>query len=107
MSPHGAMVVLRPALEDDWAILDRLAQLDSATCLVGDVIVAEYEGEAIAAVDMATGTVTADPFRPSAHITAMLEMRRRQLLGKRGPRRRWRFGVRRGRVRPRQTRAAG
>jgi len=91
-APHVPVVILRPAMEDDWAILDRLAQLDSGTCLVGDVIVAECQGEAVAAIDVETGTVTADPFKPTAHVTAMLEMRRRHLLVAPTPRRR-RFGL--------------
>lgn len=93
-APGGATVVLRPASGRDGALLGRLAQLDSAARLTGDVIVAECEGEAVAAIELATGAVTANPFKPTARVTAMLEVRRRQLLETTpapGPRRRFRL----------------
>src|SRR5689334_9683623 len=72
-------LTIRPARPvDDWAIA-RLAALDSASPLTGDVLVAESDGIPVAAVAVATGDAIADPFVPSAETVAVLRMRARQL----------------------------
>src|SRR4051794_3657602 len=63
----------RPAL-DDWA-LARLAGLDSARPLTGDVLLAEADGHPVAAVSVADGRVVADPFQHSAGALAVLRTR--------------------------------
>ena len=88
-------VTIRPAVESDRDALDRLAALDSARPLMGDVLVAEVEGEHLAAIEMASARAIADPFRPTADLVALLSgrvdaMRRSE----RRPRRRVRFALR-------------
>jgi hypothetical protein len=68
-------VTIRPAVDSDRAALDRLAALDSARPLHGAVLVAEVEGEHVAAIEAATGRAIADPFRPTAHLVDLLSRR--------------------------------
>ena len=65
-------LVIRPASDQDARTLDRLAALDSHHRLDGDVVIAETGGRAIAAVDVGTGEVTADPFVRTAGVVHML-----------------------------------
>ena len=88
-------VTIRPAVESDRDALDRLAALDSARPLTGDVLVAEVEGEHLAAIEMASARAIADPFRPTADLVGLLSgrvdaMRRSE----RRPRPRVRFALR-------------
>jgi hypothetical protein len=71
----AAPVVIRAALGSDGAALRRLAELDSARVPAGDVIVAEAEGALVAAHDPATGATIADPFRRTAEVVELLELR--------------------------------
>jgi hypothetical protein len=68
-------VTIRPAVESDRRALDRLAALDSARPLTGDVLVAEVAGEHLAAIEMASARAIADPFRPTADLVALLSSR--------------------------------
>ena len=78
-------LVLRSATAVDSAALDRLAALDSARPLTGEVMVASAGGDVRAALSLETGRVVADPFYPSAELVQLL----RAAAGDR-PRRRWR-----------------
>jgi hypothetical protein len=80
-----APLVLRPATSVDSADLERLAALDSARPLEGDVLLAYAGGEVRAALSLADGRVVADPFWPSADLVQLL----RAAAGER-PRRRLR-----------------
>lgn len=86
-------VVLRPARPADAAVLHRLAALDSAAPLDGDVLLAEHDGVARAALELATGRCVADPFHPTADLVALLRSRAEALRrtiprpGRRLPRR--------------------
>jgi hypothetical protein len=72
-------LTIRPARElDAWA-LDRLAQLDSQRPLAGDVLLAEADGRPVAAVSLADGRATADPFRHTAATVALLRTRAAQV----------------------------
>ncbi len=75
--PH---LTIRAAGPADAGALRRLAELDSAPDLRGRVLLAEQDGEAVAAVSLETGTANADPFRPSAEAVRMLMQRRYQLM---------------------------
>ena len=65
-------VTLRPARSDDARTLSELAQLDSASPLSGDVLLAETETGPLAAIELATGRAIADPFRRSADSVGLL-----------------------------------
>jgi hypothetical protein len=68
-------VVLRPARPEDTAALVRLAVLDSARPLTGDVLVAEHDGVPRAALALDTGRAIADPFHPTTDLVALLRSR--------------------------------
>jgi hypothetical protein len=88
-------VTIRPAVESDRTALDRLAALDSARPLTGDVLVAEVEGEHLAAIEIASARAIADPFRHTADLVAMLSGRVTALRRtERRPRPRVRFALR-------------
>ena len=66
-------VLVRPARPVDAADLRRLAALDSARPLTGDVLLAEQSGgDVAAAISLDTGAVIADPFQPTAHLVELL-----------------------------------
>jgi hypothetical protein len=75
--PH---LTIRAAGPADAAALRRLAGLDSAPGLPGRVLLAEQDGEAVAAVSLETGTANANPFRPTAEAVRMLMQRRYELM---------------------------
>jgi hypothetical protein len=59
----------------DQAALERLAALDSRTLPEGPFLVAEIDGELVAALPIdADAEPVSDPFRPTANICALLEL---------------------------------
>jgi hypothetical protein len=62
------------AEQTDWYDLDRLAELDSADPLDGDVIVGRIDGELRAALSLADGRVVADPFVRTADLVEVLRL---------------------------------
>jgi hypothetical protein len=76
---HQADVTIRPAFPDDAGALIRLAATDSSQPIAGDALLAEVAGELWAAVSLADGRTIADPFRPSAELVGLLELRAAQL----------------------------
>jgi hypothetical protein len=72
-------VTLRLASPEDGAALGRLVQLDSAASPTGPMLVAEAQGELVAAVPLNGGRVIANPFRPTAEVIRVLELRAAQL----------------------------
>ena len=80
-------VLIRAARGSDGPALARLAALDSAALPTGDMLVAEVDGELVAARSLATGATIADPFRPTADVVALLTLRSRS-VEPRAPRRR-------------------
>ena len=93
-------VTLRICGADDERELRRLAELDSAACLTGEVLAAEQAGELRAAIALESRLVIADPFRPTADLVELLRARVAQIdrqEARRGPRlraRRWVAGRR-------------
>jgi hypothetical protein len=75
-------LVLRPATAVDSAALERLAALDSARPLTGEVMLAYAGGEVRAALSLETGRAVADPFYPSGELVQLL----RAAVGDRRPR---------------------
>ena len=67
-----APLVLRPATSVDTADLERLAALDSARPLEGEVLLAYAGGDVRAALSLESGRVVADPFYPSAELVELL-----------------------------------
>ncbi len=90
----GQALTIRSATQADSVALRRLAQLDSAPSLVGEVLVAESGGEAVAAIGITSGLVIADPFRRTAEISSLLVTRRRDLAGPEAEVPWWRRGTR-------------
>jgi hypothetical protein len=80
-----APLVLRPATSVDTADLRRLAALDSASPLEGEVLLAYAGGDVRAALSLHSGRVVADPFFPSAELVELL-----RAAGGTRPRRSWR-----------------
>jgi len=68
-------LTIRRATPADAPALARLAVLDSAPELRGDVIVAEVAGEVWAARSLTDGRVLRDPFRATSEAADLLELR--------------------------------
>ncbi len=65
-------IALHPATDRDHDELQRLAALDSAEPLHGDVLLGRVDGELLAALSVDDGRVVADPFCRTAQIVALL-----------------------------------
>ena len=72
-------VTLRLCTVQDDPALERLAQLESRALPGGRFVVAELDGELVAAVSTAGGAPFADPFRKTAHLMPLLRERARKL----------------------------
>jgi hypothetical protein len=68
-------VVIRRAVAEDIDALRRLAALDSARALMGDVLVAESDGTVRAAYSVDEQRAIADPFVPTAQLVTLLQTR--------------------------------
>lgn len=77
----GEPITIRRATPADTVALQRLAQLDSAPSLNGEILLAECGARVVAATELADGSTIADPFRRTADITRMLGTWRRGLIG--------------------------
>jgi hypothetical protein len=68
-------ITIRPAYTDDDAALARLAALDSADAVPArPLLLAEADGELMAALSLADGTVIADPFHRTRELVALLRL---------------------------------
>lgn len=76
---NGSHVTLRLAVESEWRVLLRLAECDSADPLSGTVLVAEVDGEVLAALSVEERRAVANPFRRTAELVALLRVRATQL----------------------------
>ena len=72
-------VTIRRSHARDHEALERLAQLDSRRLADGQLLVAEVAGELRAALPLAGGAAIADPFRPTAPLVSLLQMRAQQI----------------------------
>lgn len=92
---RSSAVVIRAAREEDFAALKGLAERDGLRLPEGArLLVAEVEGELLAALPFDGGDPIADPFRATADLVEMLELRAGQLRGSPAPRRRLRDRMR-------------
>ena len=69
-SPHTLLV--RPAGPTDTRTVLRLAALDDAPAPHGEVLIAEVDGQPVAALSRKNGAVVADPVRPTAAVVQAL-----------------------------------
>src|SRR5690348_12410584 len=72
-------VTLRLARPHDAAALLRLTQLEQRPEPQGSYLVAEIGGELVAALPLPHGEPLGDPFRPTAQLVPLLELRAKQL----------------------------
>jgi hypothetical protein len=72
-------VRVRRAADSDTRALAQLAQLDGARPLKGEVLLAEVDGRLCVAYSLSERRAIGDPFRPTAALRALLELRARQL----------------------------
>ncbi len=78
-------MTIRRARTEDAPTLHTLELLDDHDLPAGQALVAEEDGEPIAAVHVATGTAVADPFRRTTAPVALLRLRAAQLRGEDSP----------------------
>src|SRR3954465_1305810 len=74
-------LVLRTATAADADALQRPAALDSQVATAGPHLLAELDGQAVAALSRTDGSVVADPFSPTDTILALPRRRAEQLTG--------------------------
>jgi hypothetical protein len=74
-------ITIRAARLEDADALHRVAQRDSRTVPEGELLVALVDGEARAAISLASGETIADPFHPTAELVGMLTLRVSRLCG--------------------------
>lgn len=86
---RNSTLVLRNAGPDDADLVRRLADLDDAPTLEGDVLLALVDGEPVAALSLSDGRSVADPFVPTADAVAMLRLRASHLSSRQKTKRRW------------------
>jgi hypothetical protein len=72
-------ITIRRAGPGDAAALERLGGLTGRVPLAGDVLLAEVDGEVVAAISVASGEIQSDPFQPTADLSALLGLRAEQL----------------------------
>jgi hypothetical protein len=72
-------IMLRLSGVRDEEALDRLARLEGRSTPGGQHVVAEVDGTIVAALPLGPGPALADPFRPTAQLIPLLELRARQL----------------------------
>ena len=68
-------ITIHNATGSDENSLRLLAELDSQPQIVGDALIAEVCGPAVAALESASGRAIADPFQPTAEVVELLQVR--------------------------------
>ncbi len=84
-----AAIELRLARPDEAHLTRRLAALDDARPLEGQILLALSDGVAVAALSLDDGRVVADPFVCTGGVVALLRLRTELITGVHAPRRRW------------------
>ena len=72
-------ITVRRATADDARDIRNLAALDERKLPTGPLVVAETDGEIVALMPLAGGRAIADPFRRTADLAALLQLRAAQL----------------------------
>lgn len=68
-------IVIRRATDADLGAMRHLADLDSTRPPSGEVLLALVGCELVAAIEIPTGAVVADPFRPTTDLIELLRLR--------------------------------
>lgn len=76
-------VTIRNATDADAAPLRKLAILSCDPPLEGEVLIAEINGEALAACSLDSGRTISNAFRHTHDLRPLLELRRKQLAERR------------------------
>jgi hypothetical protein len=76
---HGLTITLRTDTVRDGEALARLAELDSQRVPDEPLVVAERDGELVAAMPVAGGRLLADPFHRTVEIAELLGLWARRL----------------------------
>jgi hypothetical protein len=84
--PSQEAVVLRLCNVHDDEALERLAVFEGRPSPRGRYVLAEVDGEVVAALPLAGGEPLSDPFRPTAHLLPLLRLRASQLEAQPRPR---------------------
>jgi hypothetical protein len=84
---QAGAIVIRHAGDADICALADLAILDSREPLTGPALIAEVDGVVRAALDLADGSVAADPFAPTAELVELLRLHARAISAARTIRR--------------------
>jgi hypothetical protein len=79
MAADDGEIRIRPVGDEDRERVGQLAQLETKRPLEGPLLGASVGGRLVAAIAIESGESVADPFLPSAHARAMLELRASQL----------------------------
>jgi len=79
LDTHEPTIALRLAQADERGAVERLAHLDGARAPAGDVLLALVDGEPVAALSLADGSVVSDPFTPTAAVVDLLRVRAQRL----------------------------
>ncbi len=74
-TPQTDAIVIRRATDADLGAMRRLAALDSTRPPSGEVLLAVVGCELVAAIEIATGAVVANPFRPTIDLIELLRLR--------------------------------
>ena len=83
MTSTASSLTIRHATATDEADLIRLAALDSSRVPSGELLVAQVDGNLVAALSVDTGAAIADPFE---HTAAIVDAMRAQVRASRTPR---------------------
>jgi hypothetical protein len=75
---EAPVLIPRAAAANEPAIA-RLAALDERELPRGERLIAEVEGRAVAAVELCSGAIVADPFVPTSAIVELLGLRAAQV----------------------------
>ena len=81
---NAELTIRRARVADERPLL-RLAGRDSSSRPRGEVLVAELNGELVAARSLTNGQAIADPFRPTAAIAELVAARATALVGAGAP----------------------
>jgi hypothetical protein len=74
-----ASISIRTARRDDFTALWRVASLDDTVVPAEPLLLAERDGEVVAALSIASGAAIADPFQRTADAVDLLQLRASQL----------------------------
>ncbi len=77
------VVVLRLCSVHDDEALERIAAMEGLPVAAGRHVVAEVNGAIVASLPLSGGVRLADPFRATAHLLPLLELRAKQLTPER------------------------